>query len=161
MSKQSAQIKELLWPSGPSQYCRQLCRLTVNGDVIETPRLPTSREIRRVDCIVGGSLHRMAYLSCSRRSIASLRRGSVITALVKTTTERQLQMCCDMCPGEQHRPSNTLCSASMGAQRSPFVFGVVYSATTKEPLFRFSINRCTIIEQNGGIFVCQFPLQPI
>lgn len=56
-------------------------------------------------------------------------------------------MCCDLCSGEHHRPTNVLCSASLGASVSPLKFGIAYAPTTKEAVLHLSINNCIVVEQ--------------
>ena len=149
-------VTEQLWPGGASKLVRQLGTIDKRGEFVNRPRLPVRREIKRVDFVLGGTLHRVALLSCSKNELWTLDSNSLITACIKMTTVLQQEIFCDMCAGEQHRPGNGLCSASLGAGRSPLNQGVAYCALTKEPKLYLSISDCTVVEQQGPVLICQF-----
>lgn len=158
MPRTYKQLKELLWPEGPSRYFRQIGRILQDGTFVARARLPVRGEIRKVDYVLGGTFHRVALLSCTSKELSKLKNGTEVTVLIKETTDHQLSFCCDMCNGEQHRPSNPLCSASMGASKSPLQSGFAYSIITKEPIFKLQYNQCNVLEQNDKVSVCQFQL---
>ena len=158
MPRTLKQLREPLWPGGPSRYTRQIGCVLQDGSFVNRPRLPTRTEMRKVDYVLGGSFHRVALLSHTRRQLQKLKAGTEVTILVKETTDQQLAKCCDMCPGEHHRSTNMVCSASVGASKSPLVFGFAYSTITKEPVFKLSFRQCTILEQSDKVSLCQFRL---
>ena len=157
MPRTLRQLKEPLWPEGPTRYFRQIGRVLQDGTFVSYARLPVRTEIRKVDFVLGGSMHRVALLSHTVRELSTLKTGTIVTILVKESTPKQIDKGCDMCPGEQHRPTNPLCSASVGG-KSPFVFGFAYSMVTKEPVFKLRIDQCVILEQSDKVSVCQFQL---
>jgi len=158
----STKVTEKLWPNGPSKIKRHIGMLR-NGKFRVRPRLPVRREIKHVDYILGGTFHRVSLLSCTKNSLKkTIKQHShsieIVTACIKETTDSQKKNNCDMCYGEQHRPTNAVCSATLNAGASPLLFGTAYCAITKEPAFKLSINDCTILEQTGPVQVCQFKL---
>ena len=155
MGKSARTITEEIYPGNP-RFVRQIGVILLNGTFEARPRLPVRNEIRRVDLVVGGTLQRVSLLSCTLRDLLDRRivPGGAVTVLIKEPADPQLLAGCDRCPGQQHRPTNPVCSASVGS-RSGLKVGVVYGLRSGEAVLR-SLSDILVEETGNSVALCTF-----